>query len=261
MHLVVRPPGVGVDCAIQTPMAAKMKANWRTGGPNTSRRATQGLSITATVLALALSGCAASTGPQKYPSDWASIKTMPGQRDCPNLTGTYSNGAVAEFPKDESAPPSLSQLFSAIGNASSHKVHGSWGPIGESEAVSFAQTAESLTATFARSAAAGVELRFARLGFYTPEESAGDRFTCFSSGGEPRLFFMSTLDDQLPIPPNTVGTQLILLRAIDGSLIVQLRSNSYEVIDLGLVGGPVVHHSSVWYRYPPSAAGASATAH
>ena len=219
------------------------------GGLNTSRRATRGLSITAAALVLALSGCAASTGPQKYPSDWASIKTIPRQRDCPNLAGTYRNSAVAAFPEDEGAPPSLSQLFSAIGNASSHKVHGPWGPVGASESVSFAQTAQSLTATFAR------------LGFYTSEESQGDRFTCFSSGGEPRLFFISTVDDQLPISPSTIGTQLILLRAADGSLIVQLRSNSYEVINLGLVGGPVVHHSSAWYRYPPLAAGASATAH
>ncbi len=231
------------------------------GGLNTSRGATRGLSITAAALVLALSGCVASTGPQKYPSDWASIKTIPRQRDCPNLAGTYRNSAVAAFPEDEGAPPSLSQLFSAIGNASSHKVHGPWGPVGASESVSFAQTAGSLTATFARSAEAGIELTFARLGFYTPEESQGDRFTCFSSGGEPRLFFISTVDDQLPISPSTIGTQLILLRAADGSLIVQLRSNSYEVINLGLVGGPVVHHSSAWYRYPPLAAGASATAH
>jgi hypothetical protein len=242
-------------------MGAKMNANWRTEWLNASRRATRGVSLTAAALALALLGCAASTGPQKYPSDWSSIKTVPRQRDCPNLAGTYSNSAAAAFPQNGDTPPSLSQLVSAIGNMSSHKVHGSWGPIGDFDSVSFAQTAESLTATFAKSATAGVKLTFAHLGFYTPEESQGDRFTCFLSSGVPRLFFMSTVDDRLPIPPNTVGTQLILLRAIDGSLIVQLRSNSYEVIDLGLVGGPVVHHSSVWYRYPPTAAGASATAH
>ena len=230
----------------------------RIRGLNTGRRAIRNLSITAAALALALSGCATSTGP-KYPSDWASIRTAAIQHACPNLAGTYSNSAVAAFPRDEGAPPSLSQLFSAIGNASSHKVHGPWGPVGESDSVSFAQTAESLTATFARSAEAGVELTFARLGHYTPEQSQGDMFTCFSLSGEPRLFFISTVDDHLPIPPNTVGTQLILLRAVDGSLIVQVRSNSYEVINLGLVGGPVVHHSSVWYRYPPLA-GASATA-
>lgn len=218
------------------------------------------MSIAAISLALALPLCAAPSESQVYPSDWSPVMTTPLRHGCPNLTGTFSNYAAAVYPPDAGAAPPLSNLFAAIGKVSSHELHGSWGPIGESVSGSFTQAGDDMAVAFPHAGSAETELTLQRWTMgkaYSPQR--GDFFICLSSRGEPRLVLNSTVDDHKPIPPNTVGTQLILLRAVDGSLIVLLRSNSFEVIDLGTIGGPIVHHSSVWYRYPSVPAGTNAT--
>jgi hypothetical protein len=227
---------------------------------NVARRSMGKVSVTALALALALPGGAAAADPPAYPPSWASIKGTPIQHGCPNLAGTFSNRAVAAYPEDAGAAPSLRDLFTAVGNKSGHELHGSWGAIGESVAVSIAQDGDNATVAFAHAGGEPTKLTLQRWTMgkaYSPQR--GDFFVCLSSKGEPRLILNSTVDDGKAVAPNTVGTQLILLKASDGSLIVQLRSNSYEVIDLGIIGGPMVHHSSVWYRYPPATAGTSAT--
>jgi hypothetical protein len=224
------------------------------------RRLIISLSMMALTVPLTQHVSAASTDPQNYPAAWSSIKTIPLQHGCPNLAGTFSNRADAAFPEDAGAAPTLSDLFTAVGNMSTHELRGSWGPIGNSAAVSISQAAGELAVVFVRDGGAQTRLALQRWTIgkaYSPQR--GDFFVCMSSAGAPRLVLISTVDDHNPIPPNTVGTQLMLLRAADGSLIVQLRSNSYEVIDLGGIGGPMVHHSSVWYRYPPATGAVSAT--
>ncbi len=196
-----------------------MGYDYRIWGLNTGRCATGSLLITAAALALAVSGCATSTGPQKYPSDWASIRTASIQHDCPNLAGTYSNRAVAVFPSEQGAAWSLSDVFTTMGKASTSVLHGSWEPIGDSASVSF--------------------------------------------NGEPRLRFFDEISGYGSADASgseSGGSLILLLKAADGSLIVQKQSQTIRMVNAAVALIPTGHVSSVWYRYPPLTAGAGATA-
>jgi outer membrane lipoprotein SlyB len=242
-----------------------MGYDYRIWGLNTGRCATGSLLITAAALALAVSGCATSTGPQKYPSDWASIRTASIQHDCPNLAGTYSNRAVAVFPSEQGAAWSLSDVFTTMGKASTSVLHGSWEPIGDSASVSFNQTPDSLTVSFA--SAAGIEnrLTFERKTkvLISSMDALTARFQCWWANGEPRLRFFDEISGYSSADASgseSGGSLILLLKAADGSLIVQKQSQTFRMVNAAVALIPTGHVSSVWYRYPPLTAGAGATA-
>jgi hypothetical protein len=237
-------------------------AYWETSGPKTGGCATKCL-FTAAALALMVSGCAAATGPQKYPSDWASIQTTPIQHDCPSVGGTYSDRAAASFPGEASAAPTLSELFTAMGSASTSTLHGAWNSIGESASVVLHQTPESLTVAFVNAAGVETRLNFERQTtvLVFSMNALIDKFQCLRAGGQPRLRFFDETSGYSSGGAfgESGGSGIRLLKATDGSLIVQAQSQNFQMINAVVAPVPDFHVSSVWYRYSALAAGGLAT--
>ena len=231
--------------------------------PNTGNCVTRSLPIIAAALALMVLGCAASTGPQKYPSDWASIQTMPIQHDCPNVAGTYSDRAAASFPGEVSAAPTLSQIFTAMGAASTSALHGGWNAIGESASVVLRQTPDSLTVAFVNASGVETLLAFERKTklLVSSMNALTDRFQCLRAGGEPRLRFFDETSGYSTGGAfgESGGSGIRLLRAADGSLIVQVQSQNLQIMDFLVAPVPWFHVDSAWYRYAVLVADGAAT--
>ena len=127
-----------------------------------------------------------------------------------------------------------------------------WPAIPDTGSVSIMQTLEMLKITFLGENGEQTSLHFRRYHFNLSEERYDDFFTCNDSNREPRLRFLA---DQEGINMSSYlyvgarGTLVFLLKAIDGSLIVQMRTESVGA-GLFLIGSHV-SFDSVWWRYLP----------
>jgi hypothetical protein len=210
--------------------------------------------VTAAItVGLVLGGCAAATGPVGYPADWASIKSTPTADGCPSLAGKYSNHSDATVPATTAAPPKLSDVFTRI----THGVNiggpaQPWQTLPDDPvSVAIALAPEALQVTFADAAGGSGSLAFRRYHFRWSEEHYADIFNCYLTASEPRLGFLSNPESHggaSPIGFGGGGTVVLLLKAVDGSLVVQWRRDSLSLW-LGVVGSGV-KLDSTWHRYP-----------
>lgn len=201
-------------------------------------------------------GCATSSGNPPYPTEWASIKSSPTQDGCPNLVGTYSNHGSAAFPPEAGAPPSLAEIFTSMARSRSPTGPAagkrSWPAIPpDASLVSIDQSPEKITVTFVDSRNNRTPLNFRRYRFRLSEERVDDLFGCRAIYGEPSLRFFA--EPQSHRSPSVLGiegggTFVALLKAVDGSLIVSLRSDSLALTHIILGSGYRV--ANLWYQYP-----------
>jgi hypothetical protein len=205
-------------------------------------------------LALALGACATATGPTPYPADWASIKSTPTADGCPNLAGNYGNQSVATVPSALVNPPTLSEVFTRL--VQGKTVLGDkppWPTIpSDAVAMSIEQTPELLSLHFAAPAGERTTLAFRRYHFNWSEKVYGDLFHCTLAADEPRLRFFAepqSHGSSSQIHVEGGGTLVFLMKATDGSLIVQWRSEDF-LLWLGVLGSHF-KFDSIWHRYPP----------
>lgn len=206
-------------------------------------------------LVLAQLGCATSSGNPPYPTEWASIKSAPTPEGCPDLQGTYSNQGAASFPPEAGEPPSLADIFTAM--ARSKSVTGpatwkrSWPTIpADAARVSIQQAPDSITITFIDSAGRRTPLSFRRYRFTLSEDRVDDLFSCRTLYDEPTLRFFSEPLSHTRVSILAIGgggTSVNLLKSIDGSLVVNWRSDDVTVSRFVL--GSDYHVDNLWYRY------------
>ena len=211
-------------------------------------------------LLLAQLGCATSSGNPPYPTEWASIKSVPTPEGCPDLQGTYSNQGTASFPPEAGEPQSLADIFTAM--ARSKSVTGpatwkrSWPAIPTDAArVSIQQAPDSITITFIDSAGRRTPLSFRRYRFTLSEDRVDDLFSCRTLYDEPTLRFFSEPLSHTRVSILAIGgggTSVNLLKSIDGSLVVNWRSDDVTVSRFVL--GSDYHVDNLWYRYSRLAA-------
>lgn len=206
---------------------------------------------------LCLAGCASTTGPTSFPADWGSIRSAPTSDGCPALAGLYGNQSAATYPVAPTPPWSLGDIFTRMGQgqgpASPGASNRTWPAIpGDAVSVSIEQQPEALKVTFANEQGDRTSLDFRRHRFDWAEERYDDLFNCYLAADEPRLGFMAQPESRgsaSMIGVEGGGTLVMLLKAVDGSLIVQWRSESI-VLWIGVVGSEI-KVDSVWFRFPP----------
>lgn len=188
---------------------------------------------------------------------WAAIDTATTADGCPVLDGTYGNAAIAGHPAEAGLPPGLSEVFSRLGRAEGPlrqfmKWQG-WPAVAAAESVQFRQTSEALVVTFVAGDGQRMELPFRRYRFNLFEERYDDFFTCYPSPEGSRLRFMAEVDGYIAGMPDVVfgggATLVLLLKAADGSLIVQWRTESLFIP--AFILGTHMRFDSLWWRYPP----------
>ena len=101
-----------------------------------------------------------------------------------------------------------------------------------------------------------VRLDFRRYHPSLSEKRYDDLFTCDAVANGARLRFMAEPETHSGVFANLYmeagGTLVLLLRASDGSLIVQWRSESVAISSVLL--GSHIRFNSVWWTYPPTSA-------
>jgi hypothetical protein len=213
--------------------------------------------IFTSILLLLLSGCASLTGKNTYPSSWPELDLKPTADGCPRLSGTYSNSGNGVFPHELGEARSLTDIFRRMslakgGNFSPQTTGHTWDVPAEANAVSIDQTPETLRVTFLGNTGPLSSLIFRRYHNSLSETRFDDLFTCYVSENGIRLRFYPETDRNVSVIPNLYlgggATLTFLLRAIDGSLIVQLRSDSLGFS--AVVVGTHLSFDSIWFRYP-----------
>ena len=206
-------------------------------------------------LVLTQMGCATSSGRPPYPLEWASIKSIPIHEGCPDLGGTYSNQGVGVFPPEAGDPPSLAEVFATMAHSKSATGPSAWKqswPIipPDTALVSIEQAPETLTITFITAAGHRTPLQFRRYRFALSEDRVDDLFSCRTLYAEPTLRFFN---EPLSHASTSVlvagggGTSVVLLKSVDGSLVVNWRSESLVLTLFVLGSGYRV--DNLWYRY------------
>jgi hypothetical protein len=120
------------------------------------------------------------------------------------------------------------------------------------DSVSIEQQPKTLKVTFATSQGERISLDFRRYQFNWSESHYDDLYTCYLAADEPRLRFLAEPESHGSSSTISVeggGTLVMLLKAVDDSLIVQWRSESI-FFWIGVVGSSV-KLDSVWFRFPP----------
>lgn len=195
-----------------------------------------------------VSGCASLTGENTYPIPWEDLEQIPTTDGCPHLAGTYSNLGDATFPSEKGTPTSLTKIFTRLSKASGQ----TWDVPLDATSVSINQTPETLKVTFLGNSKALCTLDFRRYHFNFLEKRYDDLFTCYVSENGIRLRLFPELDaGALALPNLFVGggaTLIFLLKANDGSLIVQARSESLGIS--AVLIGTHLSFDSVWWRFP-----------
>jgi hypothetical protein len=212
---------------------------------------TTGLSV---LLGLGQAACV-TISHDSLPSEWSSTKSRPTDEGCPNLAGTYDNRAVAAFPEGIGDWPTLSETFTRMGAgqgiASPAASKRSWPAIPSNpQSVSISQTAKTVAVGFVDETDNKTSLAFRP--YHFGETRLDDLFVCHTTHGEPWLQFWAATESHgsvaAPIAVGGGGTNILLLKAVDGSLIVRWLSDS---VGLTVVGaGSSYKSDSVWYRYP-----------
>ena len=208
-------------------------------------------------LLVTLPGCAASSGRPQYPTEWATIKSAPIYDDCPNLQGTYSNQGSATYPPEAGAPPSLDEVFTrlAVGQGANSPAawKQSWPVIPHDiSVVTIDQTSETLTVTFVDSEGKRTPLNFRRYRFKLSEDRVDDLFGCRMMYGEPILRFFTEPESHSSASVEWVeagGIYVVLLKSVDGSLVVNWRSDSVALTPF-LFGLFDYRADNLWYQYP-----------
>lgn len=212
--------------------------------------------IFASILLILLTGCAALTGEKAYPSSWSELELKPTADGCPRLSGTYNNVGNGLFPHELGKPPNLTEIFRrmslAEGSFSPKATGRTWDIPAEARAVSIDQTPETLRVTFLGNEGPLSSLNFRRYHYSLSESRFDDLFTCYVSENGIRLRFYPETDRNVLLVPNLYlgggATLTFLLRATDGSLVVQLRSDSLGFS--AVVVGTHLSFDSIWFRYP-----------
>ena len=202
-----------------------------------------------------MSGCASITGPTSYPKEWVSIDADMTADGCPNVEGTYSNLGTQAFPAELGQPPRLSDVFTRMGRwtwpFSPRENKQAWPNLPDAISVRILQAPDLLTVYFLGRNGDQTLLQFRRYHFSWSEKRFDDLFTCYASHKEPRLRFFAELESTRTILPNLYvgasGTLVLLLKATDGSLSVQLRNESVGIS--AIILGSHVSFDSVWWRY------------
>jgi hypothetical protein len=206
-------------------------------------------------LALTQLGCATSSGNPPYPTEWASIKSAPTQEGCPDLQGTYTNQGTGTFPPDAGAAPSLAEIFTAMARSQSATGPAAWKrswptiPL-DAALVSIEQTPETMNITFIDTTGRRTPLIFRRYRFRLAEDRVDDLFSCRTLYDEPTLrFFNEPLSHASTsiVAVGGGGTSVALLKSVDGSLVVNWRSDTLALTLFVLGSGYRV--DNLWYRY------------
>lgn len=213
------------------------------------------------MLATALfAGCASTTGTTAYPTDWPPLDATTTADGCPRIAGTYGNRATGTFPPEMGEAPGLNEVFARMGRGSgmaSPKATGrSWPEAAAANAVSLSLSPEFLQVAFDPQSEKAVRLDFRRYHASLSEKRYDDLFTCYAVANGARLRFLAEPESHSGVFANLYveagGTLVLLLRASDGSLIVQWRSESAAISSVLL--GSHIRFNSVWWKYPPLSA-------
>jgi hypothetical protein len=207
--------------------------------------------------ALALGGCASVTGPVSYPAAWPAAEVAATIDGCPRLEGTYADAGSGSHPAESGAPPALSEVFSRLGNPRGPMRAimnwQGWPALAPAESVQIRQGPDALVVTFAGGNGERTSLSFRRHRFNWSEERYDDLFTCYAEPNGARLRFIAEPEGYAENVPwiyvGAGGSLVFLLKAADGSLVVQWRSESLVVPSI-LVGAHM-RFDSLWWRYPP----------
>lgn len=204
-----------------------------------------------------LAGCASTTGTTAYPADWPSLDSTTTADGCPKIAGTYGNRATGTFPPETGEAPGLNEVFARMGRSSglaSPKATGrSWPEAANASTVSLSLSSESLKVAFDPTTAEAVVLDFRRYHPSLSEKRYDDLFACYAASNGARLRFFAEPESHISEFPalykEVEGTVVFFLRASDGSLIVQWRSESVAISSFLL--GSHIRFNSVWWKYPP----------
>ena len=206
-------------------------------------------------LVLTQLGCATSSGYPPYPTEWDPIKSAPTQEGCPDLQGTYSNQGTGTFPPEAGEPPSLAEIFTTMARSQSATGPTAWKRAWptiprDSALVSIEQTPETMTITFIDSGGRRTPLSFRRYRFSLSEDRVDDLFSCRTLHNEPTLRFFNEPHSHAStsiVAAGGGGTSVTLLKSVDGSLVVNWRSDSASLTLFVLGSGYRVEN--LWYRY------------
>lgn len=206
---------------------------------------------------LMLTGCAFSTGPVHYPETWAPIESVSTADGCPDLDGEYNNLGVESFPAESGAPPKLSEVFARMGRGTGLTSPGEtgnvWPEMADAASVLIRQTPEAISFTFASAKAEKTTLAFRRYHFNWFEKRYDDIFTCYANETGARLRFLAEPDSHFSGIPyifvDAGGSLVFLLKASDGSLVVQWRNESVAIPSVLL--GSHMRFNSIWWRFSP----------
>lgn len=148
------------------------------------------------------------------------------------------------MPAEVGVPPSLGDLFAAL--------TGGWPTIPrDASVVSIEQTAETMTVSFIGASGNRTPLNFRRYRFSLFEDRLDDLYMCRTLYGEPLLRFFAEPESHVGAPPfiwaEGGGTFVVPLKAVDGSLVVNWRSDSLTVTPFVLGSG--YRANNLWYRY------------
>jgi hypothetical protein len=149
----------------------------------------------------------------------------------------------------------LSEVFARMGRGQglfSPKATGVvWPEAANAASVSITQTSETVGITFVGENQEQTPLNFRRYHFQPSEKRYDDLFTCYTSDSGSRLRLLAEPESHSSVMPGLYaeagGTLVFLLKAADGSLVVQWRSESIAM-SLVLLGSHV-SFKSVWWRY------------
>jgi hypothetical protein len=206
--------------------------------------------------ALLLLGCASTTGPIAYPSTWAPLDKTQIANGCPAISGTYSNHASDGLPAETSSFPTLTNIFDGMahgpGEYNPAATGHTWSVPNDAKSVTFQLAPERLEVTFTGANGATSNLSFRRYHPSWDEKRYDDLFTCYTNEDGPRLRFFAEPERHSReiryIFVETGGTLVFLLKAKDGSLIVQWRSETLGIYTELMVTR--MKYNSVWWRYP-----------
>ena len=181
-------------------------------------------------LALAQLGCAISSGNPPYPGDWA---------------------------PEAGEPPSLADIFTAMADSKGATGPAAWKQSWpriptDAASVSIEQTPETMTVTFVDPAGRRTPLAFRRYRFDLTESRVDDLFDCRTLHDEPALKFFSepaSHSSTSAVAAGGGGTAVWLLKSVDGSLVVNWRSDALAVTVF--IAGSGYRVDNLWYRYSP----------
>lgn len=211
------------------------------------------VAITFMGLVLIQLGCATSSGP--YPTGWASIESSATQDGCPNVGGTYSNQGSASSLPEVGPQPLLAEIFKSM--ARSRSMYGptawkqTWPTIPHDiSSISIEQAPDTMAVTFIDTSGRRTSLNFRRYRLNWSEKRVDDLFECLIVLDRPELRFFAEVESHSVqfFGIGGGGTNVHLLKSVDGSLIVRWTKSAFALTPILLGSG--IRVDDIWYRYP-----------